>query len=133
MMSARLLRAEDAASGHATTAAALAAAASTRWHRPRLRVAAPALAMRHRWARGRRLLALAVIASSVPLYGWVKQEYIPTDVDEAEFEVLVDGPEGMSLAAMDEAVQAMDQRDPRGRRASRLVLADRRRQLPGHA
>jgi HAE1 family hydrophobic/amphiphilic exporter-1 len=29
-------------------------------------------------------------------------------VDEAEFEMLVEGPEGMSLAAMDEALQAID-------------------------
>ena len=29
-------------------------------------------------------------------------------MDEAEFEVSYEGPEGMSLAAMDEVVQAMD-------------------------
>ena len=33
---------------------------------------------------------------------------MPSDVDEAEFEMLVEGPEGMSLAAMDEALQAID-------------------------
>ena len=53
-------------------------------------------------------LSVAVLASTVPLYRWVKQEYVPTDVDEAEFEMLVEGPEGMSLAAMDEALQAID-------------------------
>jgi HAE1 family hydrophobic/amphiphilic exporter-1 len=53
------------------------------------------------------LLALAVIASSVPLYQIIKQDYIPSDVDEAEFEVVVTAPEGTSLAAMDEAMQAI--------------------------
>jgi HAE1 family hydrophobic/amphiphilic exporter-1 len=50
---------------------------------------------------------VAVLVSTVPFYRLVKQEYIPTDVDESEFEVLIFGPEGMSLAAMDEAVQAI--------------------------
>ena len=67
------------------------------------------------------LLALAVIASSVPLFGWVKREYVPTDVDEAEFEISYEGPEGMSLTAMDEVVQAMD-REIRVVRGIRLVL-----------
>ena len=66
------------------------------------------------------LVAVAVIASSIPLYGRVKQEYVPSDVDEAEFEML-EGPEGMSLAAMDEAMQAMD-REIRAVRGIRLVL-----------
>ena len=30
----------------------------------------------------------------MPLYGLVRQEYIPTDVDEAEFDVQVTAPEG---------------------------------------
>jgi hydrophobe/amphiphile efflux-1 (HAE1) family protein len=67
------------------------------------------------------LLAVAVVASSVPLYQLVKKEYVPTDVDEAEFEMFYEGPEGMSLAAMDEAVQAMD-REIRSVRGVRLVL-----------
>jgi hydrophobic/amphiphilic exporter-1 (mainly G- bacteria), HAE1 family len=67
------------------------------------------------------VLALAVIASSVPLFGWVKREYVPTDVDEAEFEISYEGPEGMSLTAMDEVVQAMD-REIRAVRGIRLVL-----------
>ena len=53
------------------------------------------------------LLAIAVIASSVPLYQVLKQEYIPTDVDEAEFEVAVTAPEGTSVKAMDEVMQAV--------------------------
>ena len=66
-------------------------------------------------------MAIAVIASSVPLYGMVKREYVPTDVDEAEFEMFYEGPEGMSLTAMDEAVQAMG-REIQGVRGVRLVL-----------
>ena len=53
-------------------------------------------------------LSLAVIASTWPIYGWVKQEYTPTDVDESEFEATINGPEGISIAAMDEAVRAID-------------------------
>jgi HAE1 family hydrophobic/amphiphilic exporter-1 len=45
------------------------------------------------WALGRRrlvaALAAAVILSAVPLYRAIPQEYIPTDVDEAEFDVTV--------------------------------------------
>ena len=51
------------------------------------------------------LLALLTIASAWPLYGRVKQEYTPTDVDEAEFEIQVRGPESANLAAMDGAMQ----------------------------
>jgi hydrophobe/amphiphile efflux-1 (HAE1) family protein len=67
------------------------------------------------------VLALAVLASAIPLYQWVKKEYVPTDVDEAEFEMLVEGPEGMSLAAMDEALQAID-REVRAVPGVELVL-----------
>ena len=48
-----------------------------------------------------------MLASTVPIYRSLKQEYIPSDVDESEFEVLVFGPEGMSIAAMDEAMLAL--------------------------
>lgn len=54
------------------------------------------------------LLAAAVIASSWPLYQRVPQEYTPSDVDEAEFEVNVTGPEGASLAAMDQAMREVE-------------------------
>nr|MBA3442314.1 efflux RND transporter permease subunit [Pyrinomonadaceae bacterium] len=54
------------------------------------------------------VIAILVIASSVPLYNLVKQEYIPTNVDEAEFEVGITAPEGMSISAMDEAMRAVE-------------------------
>src|SRR5690606_22281647 len=55
-------------------------------------------AMRFRWAVV--ILCAVVIASSWPLYRVVSQDYIPADVDEAEFEVRVQGPEGTSFPAM---------------------------------
>ncbi len=61
-------------------------------------------AMRHRMAVA--LIAIATILSSVPLYRAVKQEFIPTNVDEAEFEVSVNGPEGTNLAVMNETLGA---------------------------
>ena len=50
------------------------------------------------------LVSILVLMSAIPIYRQIKQEYIPSDVDESEFEVLVFGPEHMSLAAMDEAM-----------------------------
>jgi HAE1 family hydrophobic/amphiphilic exporter-1 len=60
-------------------------------------------------ARPRLVATLAgvVIFSSVPLYAVLRQEYIPSDVDEAEFEVAVTGPEGASMAAMDDVMRAL--------------------------
>src|SRR5262249_5337837 len=46
----------------------------------------------------------------------------PSDVDEAEFEIGVTGPEGMSLAAMDEVMQALTT-ELRSMPGIRLVLA----------
>jgi hydrophobic/amphiphilic exporter-1 (mainly G- bacteria), HAE1 family len=65
-----------------------------------------ALAMRHRTAAA--VASVAVVLSSYPLYKLVKQEFIPTDVDEAEFEVQLTAPEGTSLTVMNEVMQAVD-------------------------
>ncbi|MDQ3257316.1 MAG: efflux RND transporter permease subunit, partial [Acidobacteriota bacterium] len=65
-----------------------------------------AFAMRHRLAVS--AIAIAVMLSSIPLYKWVRQEYIPTNVDEAEFDVNVNAPEGTSLAVMSEAMNAIE-------------------------
>jgi hydrophobic/amphiphilic exporter-1 (mainly G- bacteria), HAE1 family len=102
MMCARLLRAEDAGGERHGQAASRGGfyAWLDRGYAWSLR-----LAMRHRWAVV--LVSAAVLVSTIPIYRQVKQEYIPSDVDESEFEVLVFGPEGMSLAAMDEAMQAL--------------------------
>ncbi len=62
--------------------------------------------MRHRWL----VLAasLAVVAANVPLYKLVKQDYIPTNVDESEFEVGVTAPEGATARSMDAVMQAIE-------------------------
>jgi HAE1 family hydrophobic/amphiphilic exporter-1 len=64
------------------------------------------------WALGRKTVvavaAVLVIASAFPLYRMVRQEFIPTDIDEAEFQVQVTAPEGTSTAAMDDILRAID-------------------------
>ncbi len=78
------------------------------------------------WALHRRwlvvALALAVIASSIPLFGLVRQEYIPTNVDEGEFDVSVTAPEGASLPSMN-AVAERIEAELWKVRGVRLVLA----------
>src|SRR5262249_6457926 len=104
MMCARLLRAEDAASGHTEGAHAGSRGGFYAWI-DRGYAWSLAWSMRHRWVIV--IVGVATLISAIPIYRQVKQEYIPSDVDESEFEVLVFGPEGMSLAAMDEAMQAL--------------------------
>jgi HAE1 family hydrophobic/amphiphilic exporter-1 len=101
MMSARLLRATDAGDGHDTARSRRGFYAWIDWSYAGML----AFSMRCRFLVA--LVALGVIASSVPLYYVLKQEYIPSDVDEAEFEVAVTAPEGTSLAAMDAVMQAV--------------------------
>src|SRR2546426_10024860 len=105
MMCARLLRAEDAASGHAAEGAHAGSRGGFYAWLDRGYSWSLALAMRHRWVIV--VISAITLASAIPIYRQVKQEYIPSDVDESEFEVLVFGPEHMSLAAMDEAMQAL--------------------------
>jgi HAE1 family hydrophobic/amphiphilic exporter-1 len=52
--------------------------------------------------------AAAVVICSIPLYGLVRQEYIPSNVDEGEFDVNVSAPQGTSLAAMDDTMRAIE-------------------------
>lgn len=58
------------------------------------------------WAVRHRLLvaglALLVMASSVPLYKYVRQEYLPSGVDEGEFDVRITTAEGTGLGAINE-------------------------------
>ena len=116
MMSARLLRAEDVAADHQHSASRRGFYSYIdRGYTALLR-----LVMRHRLIVA--VLALLVIASSIPLYQLVKQEYIPTNVDEAEFNVSLDAPEGTSLSAMDEALKAVEA-DLRKMPEVRLMLA----------
>ena len=115
MMSARLLRAEDAAAGgHSASRGGFYARIDRNYERM--------LA----WAMGHRRAVLwigAVVAiASIPLYMLVRQEYIPTDVDEAEFDVNVNAPEGTSLASMDEIMNQVTA-ELRATRGVRLVLS----------
>jgi hydrophobic/amphiphilic exporter-1 (mainly G- bacteria), HAE1 family len=120
MMCARLLRVQDAASGHAGEGSHAGSRGGFYAWLDRGYTWSLALAMRRRWV----IVGISVLTmlAAVPLYGQVKQEYIPSDVDESEFEVIIFGPEKMSLAAMDEAVQALA-KEARSTRGVALTLA----------
>ncbi|HXJ75342.1 MAG TPA: efflux RND transporter permease subunit, partial [Candidatus Dormibacteraeota bacterium] len=76
-------------------------------------------AMQYRWWLA--LASLLVIASSVPLYKLVRQEYVPSNTDEGEFDVYVNAPEGASLDAMKEVANRVET-EIRAVRGVRLVL-----------
>lgn len=63
-------------------------------------------AMRYRWLV--LIFSILVIASNIPLYHLVQQDYIPTNVDESEFEIRVETEEGASLASTDEALRVAE-------------------------
>ncbi|MCA9194528.1 MAG: efflux RND transporter permease subunit [Planctomycetales bacterium] len=54
------------------------------------------------------LIAVAAVASNIPLYKTLKQDYIPTNVDEAEFEMRVSAREGANLVSMNEALLVVE-------------------------
>jgi HAE1 family hydrophobic/amphiphilic exporter-1 len=66
--------------------------------------------------------AVVVILMTYPMYLLVGQEFIPTDVDEAEFQLQVTAPEGTSTAAMDDILRAID-RDVRSVPGVQTVLS----------
>jgi HAE1 family hydrophobic/amphiphilic exporter-1 len=78
------------------------------------------------WSMAHRLLiagvAVVVAFSSIPLYSLVRQEFVPSGVDEGEFEVSVSAPEGSSLAAMNDAIEQVE-KEVRSIPGVRLVLA----------
>ncbi|HSS47706.1 MAG TPA: efflux RND transporter permease subunit [Thermoanaerobaculia bacterium] len=110
MMSARMLRAEDASGGHAGEGhPAGGAARSRRGFYARIDRGYERLlraTMAHR--RLAALVCLGVMLASIPIFKLVKVEYIPSDVDESEFEVNVTAPEGTSLAGIAEAMMAVE-------------------------
>jgi HAE1 family hydrophobic/amphiphilic exporter-1 len=114
MMSARLLHAEKSArSGLASSRGGF-----YHWldlHYSRLL----GTALRHRLLV--TAVALGVILSTLPLYLVVRQDYIPSDVDEAEFDVNVTAPEGTSPAAIAKVMESIEA-DLRSVRGVRLVL-----------
>ncbi|MEZ6138083.1 MAG: efflux RND transporter permease subunit [Pirellulaceae bacterium] len=54
------------------------------------------------------LLAMAVIGSNVYFYQKINQDYIPTNVDESEFELRASANEGVNMLAMDDAMRAVE-------------------------
>ncbi|HEX8409636.1 MAG TPA: efflux RND transporter permease subunit, partial [Thermoanaerobaculia bacterium] len=113
MMSSRLLSTKDAEGGHGSRTGFYG------------RIDALYMRMLDFSMRNRKLVAIigvVVILTSIPLYKAVKQEFIPTNVDEAEFDVSVNAPQGTSLAAMNEAMMQIEKEllDTPG---VRLVLA----------
>jgi HAE1 family hydrophobic/amphiphilic exporter-1 len=123
MMSARLLRSQDAAghggSGHGETAAGSRGGFYSRIDALYQRMLR--FTLRHRAATA--VFCVLVMLSSIPLMKVIKTEYIPSDVDESEFEINVNGPEGTSMAAMDEAMRAVEA-ELRQVRGVELVLAN---------
>lgn len=98
MMSSRLFSARDSASlhGHGSRSGLYGWFESTYAHLLQR-------AMRHRLAIAG--LAIIIVASSIPIYGMVRQEFTPGATDDGEFEVSLSAREGTSLPAMDEVVQ----------------------------
>lgn len=68
------------------------------------------------------LLSAGVIASNFWLYDLVKQDYIPTNVDESEFEVGITANEGTSLQAMSQLMRRVET-DLKQIEGIKLVLA----------
>ncbi|HEX7335468.1 MAG TPA: efflux RND transporter permease subunit [Pyrinomonadaceae bacterium] len=116
MMSSRLIRVNDAKGGHESPASRRG---FYRWIDAGYS-SLLSFAMRHRVAVA--VLSLAIVLTSIPLYRAVKQEFIPSNVDEAEFEISVNGPEGTNLAVMNETITAME-RDILETPGVRLVLS----------
>jgi HAE1 family hydrophobic/amphiphilic exporter-1 len=78
------------------------------------------LSMRFRWVV--LLLSVLTIAANWPLYQMISQDYIPTNVDESEFEVSIYAPEGASLVSMDEVLAGLE-KDLQEMPGIELVLA----------
>ena len=99
MMSSRLLSVKDAEGGHGSRTGFYG------------RIDATYMRMLEFSMRNRKIIAVVaalVILTSIPLYKAVKQEFIPTNVDEAEFDVNITAPQGTSLAAMNEAMMQIE-------------------------
>jgi HAE1 family hydrophobic/amphiphilic exporter-1 len=64
------------------------------------------LSLRFRWLV--LAFSLVVIASNVPLYQMVSKDYIPTNVDEGEFEVNIQAPEGVTLRTMQSMIELVE-------------------------
>jgi HAE1 family hydrophobic/amphiphilic exporter-1 len=112
MMSARMLRAKES---HAPASRGGIYGVIDRLYTAMLR-----LVVRFRWITA--LVAVLIMASSIPLYSRLKQDYLPSDIDEAEFNVSINGPEGSSFASFDAASQQVEA-DIRAHPAVRATLS----------
>ena len=74
---------------------------------PSLGYRAQKFVRRHRVAVA--VLSLGVILAAIPLYGLIRQDYLPANADEGEFFVSASAPQGTSLARMDETLRAIEQ------------------------
>jgi HAE1 family hydrophobic/amphiphilic exporter-1 len=103
MMSARLLRTEDIEASQHDEAKSRGGFYG---FIDRVYTRMLSLSMRYRFIVA--ALALAVMFSSVPLYKMVRQDFIPSDVDESEFDVGVTAREGTSVEAMNETMTVIE-------------------------
>jgi hydrophobic/amphiphilic exporter-1 (mainly G- bacteria), HAE1 family len=100
MMSARLFRQQDLEAEHAASRGGFYR------HIDEFYTRALAWALRHRIAIS--VLAAVVVIGGYPAYRVVRQEFVPSDLDEAEFEMSITAPEGTSAAAMDDIMRAIE-------------------------
>jgi HAE1 family hydrophobic/amphiphilic exporter-1 len=100
MMSARLLRGESSGTGRPRSRGGFYA------HLDRIYASLLGGAMRRRGLVV--ALATVVVVASVPLYQQVRQEFLPTNVDEGEFDVSVTAVEGAGLGAMDAVARLVE-------------------------
>src|SRR5258706_13783302 len=68
------------------------------------------------------VIAIAVAFSSIPLYRVLRKEYVPTDGDEAEFDVNVNAPEGTNIDAMNHTMLSIE-KDLLSTPGVRLILS----------
>ncbi len=123
MLSARMLRPPGGRTGEHGVGGGASAPASRRGFYRHIDAAYTrllGLVMRFRFfAAG---VAALIVLSAIPLYGMLRQDYLPSGIDEAEFSINMYGPEGTSFAAFDSAVRQAEQ-DVRANPAVRLTLA----------
>jgi HAE1 family hydrophobic/amphiphilic exporter-1 len=62
--------------------------------------------LRYRWLV--LAVSIAVIVSNIPLHSIVRQDYIPLNVDESEFEVRLEARQGSSLRSMRETIDLVE-------------------------
>jgi len=101
MLCSRFLKVRQAVAGHGSR--------DTRFYRAIDRAYAATLrwSLRHRWTIV--VLSVATVMTTVPLFTAVGKDFVPTD-DRSEFEVIVQTPEGFSLARTDATFRELESR-----------------------